>query len=210
MMELQIKETITAIKKELRLSMNGVISTLQRKQGLDYKINFGVEIPRIKNIASAHDKSRELAITLWNENIRECKLLAIFLMPADRFTVNDANEWIASTRFTEIADNLAMYLLCMIPNAMKVALDWLKEKDEMFKYCACLTLSHLFRKGEFISENQEEMFLNAIGEILDNENAVGKITRLCAHTALMKYIDTDPERNSPKVTQHQAIKHFFI
>ena len=44
---MDIHSTILDIKKSLRLSMNGVVSTLQRRQGLDYKINFGVEIPRI-------------------------------------------------------------------------------------------------------------------------------------------------------------------
>ena len=47
----ELQQTIKEIKKQLRLSMNGVVSTLQRRQGLDYKINFGVEIPRLKEIA---------------------------------------------------------------------------------------------------------------------------------------------------------------
>ena len=56
-----LHEIIKTIKKEFRLSMNGVVSTLQRRQGLDYKINFGVEIPRLKDIAAKYQKNKELA-----------------------------------------------------------------------------------------------------------------------------------------------------
>ena len=46
-----VQDEVREIKKSLRLAMNGVVSTLQRRQGLNYKINFGVEIPRLKGIA---------------------------------------------------------------------------------------------------------------------------------------------------------------
>jgi hypothetical protein len=56
-----INEKIKEIKKELRLAMNGVVSSIQRNQGVNYKINFGVEIPRIKGIAGKFEKDEELA-----------------------------------------------------------------------------------------------------------------------------------------------------
>ena len=109
-MEESTRDKVREIKKSLRLAMNGVVSTLQRRQGLDYKINFGVEIPRLKGIANAFTKDRELAETLWQDNIRECKMLAIFLMPEEE-AASVADSWIAGTKFTEIADQLAMHLL---------------------------------------------------------------------------------------------------
>ena len=70
-MEQNILDEVRDIKKSLRLAMNGVVSTLQRRQGLDYKINFGVEIPRLKGIAGEHAKNSDLATALWQDNIRE-------------------------------------------------------------------------------------------------------------------------------------------
>ena len=67
-----LHETTKKIKQSLRLSMNGIVSTHQRRQGLDYKINFGVEVPRLKTIAQEYPQDRELAEALWQENIREC------------------------------------------------------------------------------------------------------------------------------------------
>ena len=60
-MEECINDKVREIKKSLRLAMNGVVSTLQRRQGLDYRINFGVEIPRLKGIAAKYFKSRHPA-----------------------------------------------------------------------------------------------------------------------------------------------------
>ena len=73
---MDIKEQLKDIKTQLRLSMNGVVSQSMREKGLNYKLNFGVELPRIKSIAAAYEKNHELAQTLWKEDIRECKILA--------------------------------------------------------------------------------------------------------------------------------------
>ena len=75
------QETIRDIKKQLRLFMNGVVSQSMREKGLDYKLNFGVEVPRIKEIAGKFEKNHELAQALWKENIRECKILAGICRP---------------------------------------------------------------------------------------------------------------------------------
>ena len=40
---MNIAEEIRKIKQELRLSMNGVASAFMRENGLNYKLNFGVE-----------------------------------------------------------------------------------------------------------------------------------------------------------------------
>ena len=42
------KEQIKEIKKQFRLFMNGVVSQSMREKGLEYKVNFGIELPRLK------------------------------------------------------------------------------------------------------------------------------------------------------------------
>ena len=49
-----IQEKIKEIKSKFRLFMNGPVSQSMREKGLDYKWNFGIEFPRIKEIASAY------------------------------------------------------------------------------------------------------------------------------------------------------------
>lgn len=206
-MEQTVRDKILEIKKSLRLSMNGVVSSLQRKQGLDYKINFGVEIPRLKSIAAQYPKERTLALVLWQENIRECKMLAIMLMPSEAFTATDANRWIAETPFTEVADHLSMQLLCHLPDAAQQAATWIESNEGLFPYCGFLTMSHLFRQGTKLDAENERRYLKAAAEVLSQEK--NRVLQTCAYASLQKYCALD-EDCLDKVTKHKQMQHIFI
>ena len=92
MMDLQ--ETLKDIKPQFRMGMNGVTSKSMRDKGLDYKLNFGVEVPRLKEIAARYAKDHQLAQALWKENIRESKILAAMLQPVDTFYQEIAEIWV--------------------------------------------------------------------------------------------------------------------
>ncbi len=172
------------IKKELRLAMNGVVSALQRKQGLSYKINFGVEIPRLKMIAAKFLKDEELAKKLWEDDIRECKMLAIMLLPQEAYPAV-AEKWINEAPFTEIADHLAMTILCRLPDAAKRATEWLAREEGMFRYCGFLTLSHLMRSGTKLNEEEKEAYLK-IAENIESRDT-RKTVILAARNSLIHY-----------------------
>ena len=57
----QLHQRLKDIKTQLRLSMNGAVSQSMREKGLVYKLNFGVELPRIKGIAAGYEKDHSLA-----------------------------------------------------------------------------------------------------------------------------------------------------
>ena len=189
-MEQNILDEVREIKKSLRLAMNGVVSTLQRRQGLDYKINFGVEIPRLKGIADAHSKNKKLAAALWQDNIRECKMLAIWLMPEDGFN-EVAEKWIGETRFTEIADQLAMHLLWQLSNAWDKALQWTEKSEGLYRYCGFMTISHLIRRGMMPDGEQELSFFRSTISIdaKDGQSIAGRN----ALNALLNYLDRCPD-----------------
>ena len=46
-----LQEQIREIKKNLRGVMNGPVSQSMREKGLAYKVNFGVELPRLREMA---------------------------------------------------------------------------------------------------------------------------------------------------------------
>jgi hypothetical protein len=66
----QVKE----IKQSFRLLMNGDASRQMRESGLGYHLNWGVSLNDLKAMASQYPKDEQLAIELWKENIRECKI----------------------------------------------------------------------------------------------------------------------------------------
>ena len=192
-----IQETIREIKKDFRLSMNGVVSTLQRRQGLDYKINFGIEFPRLKAIAEKYPQNRELALTLWKDDIRECKILAIYLLPQDAYS-SIAEQWIADTKYNEIADRLAMHILCKIPEATNKALEWTSIKDGMFSYCGYMTLSHLFRNGLRLNEKEEELFFGNVAKTITSYK--GTTIQRCVLNTLLRYIEENGRKERFETT----------
>lgn len=185
-----LHETTKKIKQSLRLAMNGIVSAHQRRQGLNYRINFGVEIPRLKDIAREYEKSEELATALWQENIRESKLLAIFLLPQENHA-ELAPKWIAEAPFTEIADHLAMNILCKLPSAAEKALQWCANPTGLHRYCGYLTLAHIARQGQALTAEQEKLFVELAGELF--EASEGGVDKQCAAKAVCSYIDNSGE-----------------
>ena len=47
-----LQDELKEIRTQLRMAMNGVIATSMREKGIDYKLNFGVPLPEIKQIAA--------------------------------------------------------------------------------------------------------------------------------------------------------------
>ena len=53
------EDIIKSIKKDFRLGMNGIVSTSMREKGMNYKINFGLSLPQIRNIAQKYPQDKE-------------------------------------------------------------------------------------------------------------------------------------------------------
>ena len=132
---MELAEELKNIKTQLRLSMNGVASASMREKGLSYKLNFGVELPRLKSIASTYTKDHELAQALWKENIRECKILAGLLQPVDTFFPEIADIWIDDINNIEIAEHTYMNLFQHLPYAPAKSMNWIASEDDFTQIC---------------------------------------------------------------------------
>ena len=105
--------------------MNGILSARMREAGMPFKLIFGVELPRLQDIAREFPQDADLAQTLWSQNIRETRLLAIMLMPPDAFTQEKANLWAESMLTAEEAQIMAMLLLPKTKAGKAVSITWL-------------------------------------------------------------------------------------
>ena len=136
---MDIKEQLKDIKTQLRLSMNGAVSQSMREKGLVYKLNFGVELPRIKMIAENYEKNHDLAQALWKEDIRECKILAGMLQPIETFYPEIADIWVENIRNIEIAELTCMNLFQHLPYAPAKSFHWIADEQEYIQTCGFLT-----------------------------------------------------------------------
>ena len=147
---MDIKEQLKDIKTQLRLSMNGAVSQSMREKGLLYKLNFGVELPRIKMIAEGYEKNHDLAQALWKENIRECKIMAAMLQPIDTFYPEIADIWVEDIQNIEIAELTCMNLFQHLPYAPAKSLHWIADEQEYVQTCGFLTAARLLDRKSVV------------------------------------------------------------
>ena len=172
-----IQESIQEIKQKLRLNMNGVASGSMREAGIGYKLNFGVGIPSLKEIAKEEGKDQELAAALWKEDIRECRILAALIYPEEQFLPDLADLWIEQIKFPDLAEVCSMYLFSRMKGAAEAAFRWIASENAMARYCGFLTLAHLLRGGR-------EMGPRYVQELKDQaQAAINGTDIMCAQAA---------------------------
>ena len=147
-----LHETIQALRKQLRLAMNGVVSTSMREKGLAYKLNFGVSYPEIKQIAMQRQPDADLANALWQEDCRELKIIATLLQPTEGFTKEEALRWVGEAPYPEIAEFLSKHLLARLPYAEALMLELLRQNDSRLgRATAFLLWTECIKQGRTLS-----------------------------------------------------------
>lgn len=181
--------TIKDIKKELRAAMNGIASAKMREAGCPYKIIFGIELPRLQAIAQEFEPNHQLAQQLWNENIRESKLLATMLMPTDNFYEEIADIWAEEIVSAEVAQIAAMQLFVRLPYASTKAFEWIATESEMKQLCGYLVITRLLMQGAQFNDR-------SIEELKDQMQAVAQTASLPLRKAIMAIENKISEQNS--------------
>lgn len=182
-----LHEQLRLIKQQLRGAMNGPVSQSMREKGLTYKINFGVELPRLREMAAELPHTYELAAALWKEDIRECRLLAAMLMPTADFDEALADVWVEQMRFNEEAECTTVHLFARLPFASSLVFRWLADERAMFRLCGWTLLGRLLMQGAQPAPRD-------IDEILDHATAELSATdnpslRRAAYKALLRLSD---------------------
>lgn len=186
----QLHEQLKAIKTQLRLSMNGAVSQSMREKGLVYRLNFGVELPRIKEMAAGYEKNHSLAQALWKEDIRECKILAALLQPAESFLPEIADIWVEDIRNIEIAELTSMNLFQHLPYAPAKSFHWMADEREYVQVCGFLTAARLLMKrGDMNERAANELFDQAVCAFLSGSYHV----RNAAMSALRRFMQHSEE-----------------
>lgn len=207
-------DILREIKADLRANMNGVASAKMREAGLQYHVNFGVELPRLQQIADdvrsrlspshpltsspsgnsgEYGDSRKavpqpllsgLSQSLWHENVRESKILAAMLMPAGHFPPELAGLWAEQIPNAEIAQTTVMFLFARLPFADTLVFPWLASERTVLQLCALLLATRLIIQGTAFSDADH-------AELLDQARSLAHPTaplaiRKAAHNLLLR------------------------
>ena len=189
---LDLPAQLREVKRMLRGVMSGPVSASMRRQGLAYKVNFGVDQPRL--IALAHEMedfitdAHALALALWKEDIRECRLLACIIMPPATFAEDMAAEWILQLRYAEEAQALAMHLLSKVPYAADMAFRLIATETPLHRLLGWLVFGRLFAQHKAPAERDNDEILDHLSAELQDDQAPMELRRTALNT-LNKYME---------------------
>ena len=175
-----MQEKLKEIKQSFRLYMNGVTAQSLRDKGVNYHLNWGVSLQHLQEMTAeikedltkkAHSESSDPFLTLhsslftlssllWKENIRECKILATMLMPADTFPADLAMLWVEQTPTQEIAELAAMNLYQHLPYAKDMALQLIAQPYEMAQLQGYCILARLLSTSMIFNDSELNEFID--------------------------------------------------
>ena len=156
----ETRNKVKEIKQRFRQLMNGVTTRSMRDKGIDYHLNWGASIPDLQKMAAEYGKDYSLAIELWKENIRECKILATMIMPPEEMPVEIVELWMEQTPSLEVAEQAAFNLYQHLEEASVLAFQWIASNKDIEQVCGYHVLSRLFMKGMTPNER-------CINEVID-------------------------------------------
>lgn len=162
------EEKLKKIKQSFRLLMNGVTAQSLRDKGVEYHLNWGANVLHLREMAQEYEKDLSLALALWKEDVRECKILATLLMPIEEFTSDIATLWIEQLRSQEIAELLCMNVLQHVSYASDMAFQLLAEERDIPRLCGYNILSRLFSRGMEPNERDINEFLDQAATALQD------------------------------------------
>lgn len=183
-------EKLKRIKQTFRLRMNGVASQSMREKGANYKINWGINLMELRQMANDYGKDYSLAIELWKEDIRECKILATLIMPADKMLPEIVDLWMEQTPTQEIAEMAAFNLYQHLNYAPLLAYQWVASDKDIYQVCGFQLLSRLFANGQEPNERGINEFLDQAITALQVDNSG---VRHAALNCLQRFADFGEE-----------------
>ena len=106
-----------------RLQNREVVNSM-KKRGVDYKVNFGVSIPMLGQVASEYQQNHLVALKLWNKQWRETMILSTLLEVPEEVTENQMDFWVRNFPSMEIAEQAAMNLFSKTTFAYQKAFEY--------------------------------------------------------------------------------------
>lgn len=127
-----------ALLGRVRKQMNGAVSESMASHGQNYGLNYGVSIATLREIAATETKDYAFAKYLYQQQVRELKLLATHLAEPERLDTHEFPFWSRGIANAELAEELAFALLSKIYDINSLMGVWSTESNEMVAYAALM------------------------------------------------------------------------
>ena len=113
---------------------SGEVAELMKLKGISYKMNWGVSIIDLREIAAQFEHDHLLALKLWNKQWRETMILATLLDEPKQVTEEQIDFWTKSFENTEIAEQASANLWVKTKFAFVKAMEWCRGKKHIIRF----------------------------------------------------------------------------
>ena len=107
-------QRMIALLGRVRKEMNGAVSESMANDGESYGLNYGVSIATLREIAAKETPDHDFAKYLYQQQVRELRLIACHLAEPKKVDIHDFPFWSRGIRNPELAEELAFALLSRI------------------------------------------------------------------------------------------------
>ncbi|MGN0186749.1 MAG: DNA alkylation repair protein [Paludibacteraceae bacterium] len=187
----QITNTIKQIRRLIVGSMDGVTATTMRQKGLNYRQNFGVSLPRLREIAHTVDPNLTLAEQLWQTDCRETQIVGLLLMPTDQITTDTALRLADTIPTSELAEIAAMTLFCKLADIDRFVTQLSTLTNPWRLLTACCTTTRALHR---LQPQTIETVLHAVAD-----NDIDMATANAAYTLLQHLHDQNATTSRPYI-----------
>lgn len=161
----RVKEITVLIKQR----MNGAVVESMRESGIVYKVSYGVTIPELQQIAQPFKGNHELAIQLFDQDIRECKIIASMIDEPKLVTGPQIDEWSEDFTNHEIVEQVCNNLFWKSDYALSRSYEWCLEEDELMKKAGLIIVGRR-ASDNTIKDSVFEPYINIVENLAETED----------------------------------------
>src|SRR5690554_6096231 len=141
--------------RQIKSRKSGELAASMKNQGVDYKLNWGVSLVELREMAKQSTPNHLLALKLWNKQWRESMILATLLDVPFEVTEEQMDFWTKSFQNSEIAEQASANLWVKSKYAFVKALEWSRGKKHLVRF----TGIHLMGRLAIVQKDAlDEMF----------------------------------------------------
>ena len=188
----------------LRKEMNGAALDTMRYFGADYERNCGVQIYAIRNLAQEIGTDHELAEYFYTQNIREVRLVALWIADAERVAAPDFDFWASGIINSEVAEQASHALLSRIADVAELLQRWSSSNNALLAYCALLSAA---RNGGVESATVVNAIVQAVTTFSDNRLVAQGATALAINLpdeAIKNLLQNLPENPTARLIRDEV------
>lgn len=180
-------EVAREIRARFRTRMNGIVSENMRNKGVGYRVNWGISLTHLREMATEYEKDLHVALELWKDNVRESKIMALLLMSAEDFTQDLAEVWIESLPTQEMAEMAAMLLFHQLPYAPELAYQLIAHTDPLHQILGYNMLSRIFNEDNLPDARGLSELMDQISLSMNEDNLSVRHAAYNCYTKLDSY-----------------------